>query len=124
MKTKIIEVAGKKYTLTATRDLINTINENFPELLNLTKAKTASEIEVDADDVALGMKIFGKLDALFYDMIRIAHPEITREKSSEILDAMLEEYDDVLQNLLRFAFSVFPEGTPKGKKKSLNWFQD
>lgn len=123
MKTKIIEVAGKKYTLTATRDIINTINVCFPELLDLTKAKTASEIEL-TDNVALGMKIFGKLDVLFYDMIKIAHPEITREKSSEILDLMFDEYDDVLENLIRFAFSVFPEGTPKVKKKSLNWFQD
>lgn len=119
MKTKIIEVAGKKYTLTAYRDLANTINDNFPEILDLASGKEVSDIKVDADNIKLGMKIMGKLDNLFYDMIKIAHTTLTREKASEILDSMFDEYDNVVEFLLKFAMSVFPKGTPKGTKKRL-----
>lgn len=120
MRTRIIEVAGKKYTLTANRSIIQTIANICPEMLDLPSEKTADEIERDAD-VMMGIRIMSNLGVLFYDMIKIAHPEISREKSEDILDAFIAEYNDVQQNLIKFAMSVFTDGTPREKKKNLNW---
>lgn len=120
MSTKIIEVAGKRYTLTATRKIVQTLNEICPELLRLGKNVKAEELAEDFE-VDVGVKILCNLDVLFYDMIKIAHPEITKEKSDEILDLFDAEYDDVQTNLVNFAMSVFQEGNPNKSKKKLDW---
>ena len=119
MKTRIIEVAGKKYTLTANRRIIRTLATIAPELLvldTLTDAKEIDKLEVD-----VGLKIMSELDVLFYDMIKIAHPEISKDKSDGILELFENEYSDVQASLIKFAMSVFTEGDPKTKKKKLNW---
>ena len=119
MKTRIIEVAGKKYTLTANRGIIRTIATIAPEMLKLSSLTDADEIEKSEVDV--GIKIMSELDVLFYDMIKIAHPELTKEKSDGILESFENEYSDVQANLIKFAMSVFSEGNPNTKKKKLNW---
>lgn len=119
MKTRIIEVAGKKYTLTANRKIIKTIAYIAPEMLKLVSSKDAKEKEVSSVDV--GIKIMSELDVLFYDMIKIAHPEISKDKSDEILEVFESEYEDVQSNLINFAMSVFTEGNPNTRKKKLNW---
>jgi len=120
MKTKRIEVAGKQYTLTANRKIIQTLNEICPELLVLAKKGELSNAD-EAVQVELGVKLLCNLDELFYSMIKPAHPEISREKSNEILDAFDEEYEDVQEKLLEFAMSVFQEGNQNTSKKKLNW---
>lgn len=120
MRTKIIEVAGKKYTLTANRSIIQTIARICPEMLDLPSQKTVSEIEGDAE-VLMGIKVMSNIGDLFYDMIKVAHPEISREKSEDILDLFMDEYNDVIKSLMKFAMSVFTDGTPKANKKNLNW---
>lgn len=119
MRTRIIEVAGKKYTLTANRSIIRTIANIAPEMLKLGQLTDADEIEKSEVDV--GLKIMSELDVLFYDMIKIAHPEISKDKSDEILDLFEKEYSEVQANLIKFAMSVFTEGDPNTKKKKLNW---
>lgn len=119
MKTRIIEVANKKYTLTANRSIIKTIADICPELLTLNSKSKAKDIE--SLEVAVSVKIMSNLDVLFYDMIKIAHSEISKEKSDSILDSFEEEYEDVQDNLITFAMSVFTEGNPSQKKKKLNW---
>lgn len=119
MRTKIIEVAGKKYTLTANRRLIKTIARICPELLDSPSNKTAREIE--DQEVVMGINVMSDIGDLFYDMIKIAHPEISREKSEDILDAFFAEYNDVEKHLIKFAMTVFTDGTPKANKKNLDW---
>ena len=122
MKTKRIEVAGKTYTLTANRNIMKIIYDIAPELLKL-------DIDPENDMAkfknALGtfgtLKIISELDVVFYNMIKVAHPEISKEKSDEILDNFDAEYEDVSDNILAFAFSVFTDGNPNIKKKKLNW---
>lgn len=120
MKTRIIEVAGKKYTLTARRSIIKTIADICPELLDLGSDKNPQEFD-DKVGFELGVKVMSELDVLFYDMIKVAHPEITKEKSDDILESFENEYNDVQANLLKFAMSVFTEGNPSQSKKNLNW---
>ena len=120
MKSKIIEVAGKKYTLVANRNIIKTISDICPEILNLSSAGNAKEIEKSIS-VTLGIKIMSNLDVLFHDMLKIVHKEISKEKSDEILELFESEYNGVQENLIKFALSVFTEGNPKQSKKNLNW---
>lgn len=119
MKTRIIEVAGKKYTLTANRKIIKTIAHIAPEMLKIATLSNSEEIENSKLDA--GLKIMSELDVLFHDMIKIAHPEISKDKSDEILELFENEYEDVQTNLISFAMSVFTEGDPNKKKKKLNW---
>lgn len=121
MKTKVIEVAGcGTYTLTANRHIINTLYDIAPEMLKLSQAKNDSEIDENAE-IETGLKILANLDILFYDMIKVAHPNISKERSDEILDAFEEEWEDVQNNLIKFAMSVFTEGNPTKTKKKLGW---
>lgn len=114
--TKTIEVAGNKYTLTANRKLISTMADFCPDLLDL---------DVDTDSTKferkMSLKFIGGMDIVFYEMIRTAHPEISKQKSDDILDSLEDEYEDVPVNLLKFAMSVFTAGNPSQSKKKLNW---
>ena len=118
MKTRIIEVASKKYTLTANRSIIKTIANIAPEMLDL---KPVADADKEKTEIDLGIKIMSELDVLFYDMIKIAHPEISKIKSDEILELFEIEYEEVQPKLIRFAMSFFTEGDPNTKKKKLNW---
>lgn len=122
MTPKIIEVAGKKYTLTANRNVIRTISNIVPEVLKMKiDPKKDGDAFNDVLAVLSGLQLMSELDVLFYDMIKVAHPEITKDKSDEILDNFEKEYNNVQENLLKFAFSVFNEGNPSKNKKNLNW---
>ena len=121
MKTKVIEVAGYgRYTLTANRHIINTLYSIAPEMLKISQSKNDSEIEESAE-IETGLKILANLDVLFYDMIKIAHENISKERSDEILEAFESEYEDVQNNLIKFAMSVFTEGDTMKTKKKLDW---
>nr|DAK86202.1 MAG TPA: hypothetical protein [Caudoviricetes sp.] len=112
MKKKI-EIDGKKYTLTANRTIIKTICNIAPDLLKFVKNKNISEDEVE---VVCGVDVMANLDILFYDMIKIVHKDITKEKSDEILDKFENEYEDVQTELINLAMSVFTTGDQKKKK--------
>ena len=118
MKTKRIEIDGKTYTLTARRSLIKTISEIAPEMLEITP-ENSPELETNQAK-SLGVSVFANLDILFYDMIKVAHPNIDKAKSDDILDKFEEEYDEVQENLIDFAMSVFQSGD-QSKKKKINW---
>jgi len=117
---KKIEIGKKVYTLTANRKIIKTIYEICPEVLTLGDA---SSKEIEKKSAPIAIDLFANLDDLFFDMIRIAHPEISREKSNDILDKFIEEYEDVPNKLLEFAMSVFTEGAQDKKvtKKKIDW---
>jgi hypothetical protein len=120
MRTKQIEVAGKNYTLTVKRNIIVKLNEICPELLRIDNKSNAKDLEEDLEiDVAI--RLSANMDAIFYDMIKIAHPEIKKEKSDEIYEMFLEEYSDVEISLIKFIKEVFTGGIPNENKKKLNW---
>ena len=119
MRTKVIEVAGEKYTLTAKRNIVVKLNEICPEALLIKSGKIkelTAEQEIDAS-----IRLSANLDILFYDMIKIAHPELSKDESDEIFENLLEEYGDVEESLIKFIKSVFTGGIPKENKKKLNW---
>lgn len=109
---KKIQIGDKKYTLTANRSIIKTLYNIAPELLKLDSKKgMESETNVKAS-----VEVLAKLDILFYDMIKVVHKDITKEKSDEILDKFENEYEDVQTALLNLAMSVFTTGDQKKKK--------
>ena len=115
--TKTLEIAGKTYTFTANRSIVKTLYRIAPSILELNdKGEPNKEGILNA-----GLDIMANLDVLFYDMIKIAHPEITKEKSDEILDKCEEEYDNVQEKFLDFALSVFTLGDQKKNKKKIDW---
>lgn len=118
---KKIEIGKKVYTLTSNRKIIKTIYNICPEVLALGNEDSEEVIAKKGTPIAIDL--FANLDDLFFDMIKIAHPEISREKSNDILDKFIEEYDDVPNKLLEFAMSVFTEGAQDKKvaKKKIDW---
>ena len=118
--TRTIEVGGKTYTLTAKRSLLIKLGEICPEMLKLDPKNKVEDLGTDFE-IEAGIKIATNMDAIFYDMIKIAHPEIARDKSDEIYEAFCEEYNDVEVALINFIKSVFTGGIPKEQKKNLNW---
>lgn len=112
---KEVEIKGKNYKLTANRKLIKVISEICPEILKINLGK-----EEDEQKVELGVNIFADMDILFYEMLKPAHPDISKETSDKILDSFEEEYADVANNLINFALSSFTQGD-QTKKKQLNW---
>lgn len=119
MRTKQIEVAGKKYTLTVKRSIILKLNEICPEILRIDNSNVENisrDLEID-----VAVRLSANMDVLFYDMIRVAHPEISREKSDEIYENFVDEYGDVEISLVNFIKEVFTGGIPTENKKKLNW---
>lgn len=99
MAIKEIEVEGKKYTLTANRRTAKTLYSICPAILNQKLDKTDEEISID---------IWLSLDILFYEMIKIAHPNIDKEKSDMILAKFEKVHEqEAGQILTAFALSVF-----------------
>lgn len=114
MAQRRITIGDKKYTLTANRSIIKTLYKISPKLLEIKEdGKDDSAAKEFSVDLAAG------LDILFYDMIKVAHKDITQEKSNEILDKFDSEYEDVQTELLNFAMSVFTTGDQK--KKKIEW---
>jgi hypothetical protein len=120
MRTRQIKVAGKNYTLTVKRRIIQKLNEVCPELLRLDHKDNVTDFDRDRE-IDAGIKLSANMDAIFYDMINIAHPEITKEKSDEIYESLLDEYADVEISLINFIKEVFTGGIPSENKKTLNW---
>ena len=124
---KRIQIGKKTYTLTANRKIIKTIYNICPELLEIANSdapKTEDEKkQVEKKGVPISVSLIANLDDLFFDMIRIAHPEISKEKSDEILDDFMEEYDGVTEKLLELAMSVFTQGSQDSQKakKKIDW---
>lgn len=130
--TKQIEVNGKKYTLTVRRSILFKIAEICPELLRIVKKSNSGEVDLKEKDNVLDIlddtsaldmtaKIYDNMPTLFYELIKVAHKDITREKSDEIYWDFTNEYNDVDENLSKFIQSVFLGGVPREKKKNLNW---
>lgn len=108
---KKIQIGGKKYVLTANRSIIKTLYKIAPDMLKLTEGKQDSESQARA-----GIDLMANLDVLFYDMIKVANKDITKEKSDEILEKFENEYEDVQSALLELAMSVFTTGDQNKKK--------
>lgn len=118
MRKRQIEVAGKTYTLTVKRKLIFKMQELCPELLKIRLSNREYSLD---DEIDASIKLSGSIDEIFYNMIIIEHPEITREKSDEIYEKFVDEYEDVEQNLLNFIYDSFTNSIPTENKKKLNW---
>lgn len=112
---KEVEIKGKNYKLTSNRHLIKVIANICPELLKIENKDNEGN-----KDAKIGIDIFADLDILFYEMLKPAHPDISKETADKILDNFEEEYADVGNNLITFAMSSFTQGD-QTKKKQLNW---
>lgn len=113
---KIIEVGGKKYTLTANRKIIKTINEIAPKLLQISESQIADK----SVDTSFFVDLIANLDVLFHSLINVKHPEITLEDADKILKQFEDEYEGVQSALIEFATSAFGQGD-QTKKKKLDW---
>ena len=120
MRTRQIEVAGKTYTLTVKRNIIIKLNEICPEILRMNSKANEKELSEDLE-IDAAIRLSANMDVLFYDMIRIAHPEISRETSDKIYDNLVDEYGDAEISLVNFIKEVFTGGIPAENKKKLNW---
>lgn len=118
--TKTITVAGQDYTLTAKRDLVVKLGEICPEVLSIAENKNSNELS-NIFRVGAGIKLIVNMNTLFYDMIKVAHPQLTIEESDDIYEQFCKEYNNVEINLIRFIKSVFTDGIPREKKKNLDW---
>lgn len=111
-----ITIGDKKYTLTANRSIIKTLYKIAPDMLKFSQGGDNVDSELQTQ---MGMDVMANLDILFYDMIKIAHKDITKEKSDEILDKFENEYEDVQTELINLVMSVFTTGDQK--KKQIIW---
>lgn len=120
MRTKQIDVAGKKYTLTVKRNIVSKLYEICPEMLKIGNNVKTQEIPEDVE-IDIAIRLSANMDVIFYDMIKIAHPTIDRAKSDEIYEKLTDEYGDVEISLVNFIKEVFTGGIPAENKKKLNW---
>ena len=111
---KEIEIGNKKYTLTANRSIIKTLYEIAPSVLEINATKRGQQ-----NEIKVGLDLMANLDVLFFQMIKVAHSNITKEKSDEILEQFEKEYEGVQEALLELALSVFQQGDQK--KKKIDW---
>lgn len=116
MKTyqRKVSIGGKQYTLTASRRLIKTLYSISPKLVSLGMIENEEERKATMSEVSVSL--ISELDVIFYEMIKVAHPNIEKEKSDEILGKFEDEYEDVQNELLEFAYTVFQEGDQNKKK--------
>lgn len=130
--TKQIEVNGKKYTLTARRSILFKIAQICPELVRIAKSAQSetkddlTEQEVlnklkESDTLDAVDKLYDNMPTIFYELIKFAHKDITKEKSDEIYWAFYDEYNDVDDYLYAFIQTVFTRGIPRQNKKNLDW---
>jgi len=113
---KKIEVNGKEYTLTVKRSIFIELQKFVPDLFKLGGKDATKEMEFEAS-----IQIYDNMDKIFYSMIKVEHPEITKEESDDIYETFYNEYNDVDEKLIEFMQSSFTDGIPKEKKKNLNW---
>ena len=121
-KTKQIEIGGKKYTLTVKRSMLITLASIAPEFLKIGKSSNKfSEEEMTNLQLEACKSIYDNINVIFYEMIKVAHPTITKEKSDEIYSQFCDEYADVEDKLIEFCSTTFTEGIPAENKKKINW---
>lgn len=118
-KTQQIEVGGGKYTLTSNRSLLMKLARLIPDIMKINQ--DIPEDEKENLQFNVGASIYDHMDVLFYEMIKVAHPNIDKEKSDKIYNAFCDEYNDVDENLIKFITSSFTGGIPRENKKNLNW---
>lgn len=118
-KTQQIEVGGKTYVLTSNRSLLMKIGRLVPDIMKINQ--NISEEEQEDIQFNVGASIYDHMDVLFYEMIKVAHPNIDKEKSDKIYNAFCDEYNDVDENLIKFITASFTGGIPRENKKNLNW---
>lgn len=113
-KQKHIEIGGKDYVLTSCRSIIVDLASRNPELIDFSD-KTDKEKEL-----SFGKYLADNMDELFYSMIKIEQPYLTKEQSDEIYEQFYYEYDNVDEELIKLFTPNFQGGIPKVKKK-INW---
>lgn len=109
-----ITIGGKKYTLTANRNLIKVIYDISPDFLSMATIENEAERNKKSTEVSIA--IVAGLDKIFYEMIKVAQPNIDKEKSDEILEKFEEEYEEVQNEIMNLALTVFQQGDQKKKK--------
>lgn len=121
MNTKQVEIGDKVYTLTVTRGLSIRMSKVAPKFLEISKKGTMTEEEEREYAIDYGSAIIDNVNVLFYEMLRTAHPDISKEDSNKLYEQFRDEYDDVEDHLLAFFRTSFTDGIPKANKKKLNW---
>lgn len=121
-KTKEVEIGGKTYILTGSRDILRKILNVSPDLFKIAKdVHNNGNVENLDLEFEAGMSLYDHIDVIFYAMIKPEHKEITKEQSDELYKKFSDEYNDVDEHLLNFLYESFTGGIPREKKKNLNW---
>lgn len=117
-----INIGGKNYILTVKRSMLVSLARTVPELIKINRmAGKVSEEELAELQFAAGASIYDNIDVIFYEMIKIHHRDITKEKSDAIYSQFCDEYEDVDEKLLDFFSTTFTEGIPQENKKKIDW---
>ena len=102
--------------------MLITLKKVAPELLKINgNSSKLSEKEIADLQYEAGLSIYDNMDVIFYEMIRVAHPTITKEKSDEIYSQFCDEYLDVEEKLMEFFSTTFTDGIPVENKKKIDW---
>jgi hypothetical protein len=111
---KHIEIGGKEYILAPTRKILKTINDIAPEYLSLKEDDEEAQSRVS-------MLLFSETDRIFYELIKVKQPELTKGDSDKILEQFDDEYgsNNVSQAVLRLAMAAFTDGGQGSAKKKI-----
>lgn len=111
MKGKLT-IDGKEYILVANRKLLVEMEEINPKFLDLVQNKNKNI------SLGTGIKIY---EDLFFAMLKIGQPEITKENAEELFSWLEDEYSlEVISEMLNNMISkVFTQGGKEKKKKAI-----
>lgn len=116
-KVVSFEIEGEVYNLVAKRSLIISLKKVIPEIVNLKTKKDIDDVEVD-----VAIKLYDNMNVIFYEMLKIKHPEINKDASDTLFDKFCNKYGNAEESLIELMSSVFQLGIPNTEKQNLNWF--
>lgn len=116
-KIREFEIDNVEYHLVAKRSLLIRLKQIVPDLFSIKDEK-----EIEENQLELGLLMYDNMDVIFYEMIKVKHPNLTKEESDALFAKFCNEYDNAEESLLELMNSVFEQGIPNSKKKKLNWF--
>lgn len=116
-KIREFTIGDDTYSLVSKRSLVLNLRLIIPELFDLKESKNRKQAEVD-----LGIKLYDNLDLIFYEMIKIKHPNLTKDESDVIFENFCNKYNNAEESLIELMMSAFQQGIPNTEKQNLNWF--
>lgn len=116
-KIREFKIGNDTYSLVSKRSIALSLRGIIPELFDLKDNKNRKQAEVD-----LGIKLYDNLDFVFYEMIKVKHPDLSRDESNVIFEKFCNKYNNAEESLIELMMSAFQQGIPNTEKENLNWF--